>query len=205
MSPVVRRIFTLRSEGQSVGKIAAATGVKYSTVLTILNSRIYLGEVPDERSGSPRCSPPPTGGGSRDGLWAPTSSRAGSAAGCAAGSWPSTRMARAAGTTVAATAARAAPNRAGAMSACFVPPCWGCGSSATTRCWGPPFARSSIGPERRPTRPAEGLRNRRSRHGVEDLEAQRRRLLRLYYDDKMSYNRNLWMHHLTGGAAYLPL
>ncbi len=45
MAPVVRRIFTLRTEGQSVGKIADATGVKYSTVLTILNSRIYLGEV----------------------------------------------------------------------------------------------------------------------------------------------------------------
>ena len=45
MAPVVRRIFTLRTEGQSIGKIADATGVKYSTVLTILNSRIYLGEV----------------------------------------------------------------------------------------------------------------------------------------------------------------
>ena len=44
MAPVVRRIFTLRTEGQSIGKIADATGVKYSTVLTILNSRIYLGE-----------------------------------------------------------------------------------------------------------------------------------------------------------------
>ncbi len=22
---------------------------------------------------------------------------------------------------------------------------------------------------------------------------------------RLSYNRNLWMHHLTGGAAYLPL
>jgi DNA-directed RNA polymerase specialized sigma24 family protein len=43
MAPVVRRVFTLRSEGQSVGKIADATGVKYSTVLTILQSRIYLG------------------------------------------------------------------------------------------------------------------------------------------------------------------
>jgi len=21
---------------------------------------------------------------------------------------------------------------------------------------------------------------------------------------RLSYNRNLWMHHLTGGAAYLP-
>ena len=45
MAPVVRRIFTLRTEGQSIGKIADTTGIKYSTVLTILNSRIYLGEV----------------------------------------------------------------------------------------------------------------------------------------------------------------
>ena len=45
MAPVVRRIFTLRAEGQSQGKIADATGIKYSTVLTILGSRIYLGEV----------------------------------------------------------------------------------------------------------------------------------------------------------------
>jgi Recombinase len=45
MAPVVRRIFTLRGEGASQGKIAEATGVKYSTVLSILGSRIYLGEV----------------------------------------------------------------------------------------------------------------------------------------------------------------
>jgi site-specific DNA recombinase len=45
MAPVVRRIFTLRAEGESQGKIADATGVKYSTVLSILGSRIYLGEV----------------------------------------------------------------------------------------------------------------------------------------------------------------
>lgn len=45
MAPVVRRIFTMRAEGAGQGKIAEATGVKYSTVLTILDSRIYLGEV----------------------------------------------------------------------------------------------------------------------------------------------------------------
>ncbi len=45
MAPVVRRIFTMRSEGASQSKIAEATGVKYSTVLSILGSRIYLGEV----------------------------------------------------------------------------------------------------------------------------------------------------------------
>ena len=45
MAPVVRRIFTMRGEGASQGKISEATGVKYSTVLSILGSRIYLGEV----------------------------------------------------------------------------------------------------------------------------------------------------------------
>ena len=45
IAPVVRRIFTLRAEGKSLGTIADDTGVKYSTVLTILDSRIYLGEV----------------------------------------------------------------------------------------------------------------------------------------------------------------
>jgi hypothetical protein len=45
MAPVVRRIFTTRGEGGSQGKIAESTGVKYSTVLSILGSRIYLGEV----------------------------------------------------------------------------------------------------------------------------------------------------------------
>ena len=45
MAPVIRRIFTMRGEGASQGKIADATGVKYSTVLSILGSRIYLGEV----------------------------------------------------------------------------------------------------------------------------------------------------------------
>ena len=45
MATVVRRIFTMRGEGVSQGRIAEATGVKYSTVLAILHSRIYLGEV----------------------------------------------------------------------------------------------------------------------------------------------------------------
>jgi hypothetical protein len=35
----------MRGEGASQSKIAEATGVKYSTVLSILGSRIYLGEV----------------------------------------------------------------------------------------------------------------------------------------------------------------
>jgi site-specific DNA recombinase len=45
MAPVVRRIFTLRAEGASQRIIADDTGVNYSTVLAILGSRIYLGEV----------------------------------------------------------------------------------------------------------------------------------------------------------------
>ena len=44
-APVVRRIFTLRAEGKSQNYIANDTGINYSTVLTILGSRIYLGEV----------------------------------------------------------------------------------------------------------------------------------------------------------------
>lgn len=42
---IVRRIFALRAEGASQGSIAEATGVKYSTVLSILKNRAYLGEI----------------------------------------------------------------------------------------------------------------------------------------------------------------
>ena len=45
MAPVVRRIFAMRGAGASQGEIASATGVNYSTVLAILHSRVYLGEV----------------------------------------------------------------------------------------------------------------------------------------------------------------
>ena len=45
MAPAVRRIFTVRGEGASQGEIADATAIKYSTVLSILHSRFYLGEV----------------------------------------------------------------------------------------------------------------------------------------------------------------
>ena len=44
-APLVRRIFGLRAEQQSLRQIEDATGVKYSTVRAILDSRIYLGEV----------------------------------------------------------------------------------------------------------------------------------------------------------------
>ena len=91
MAPVVRRIFTLRTEGQSIGKIADATGVKYSTVLTILNSRDLPRRGADERRvvpGAPRgdhhpgaVRRRPPGPGPRVGPGAPTCCRAGSAAG----------------------------------------------------------------------------------------------------------------------------
>jgi len=45
MAPVVQRIFRLRGAGRSQSQIADDTGVNYSTILAILNSRIYLGEV----------------------------------------------------------------------------------------------------------------------------------------------------------------
>ncbi len=45
LAPVVQRIFRLRAEGISHRGIEAATGIKYSTVMAILKSRIYRGEV----------------------------------------------------------------------------------------------------------------------------------------------------------------
>ena len=41
----VREIFRLRAEGLSYRSIEERTGIKYSTVNSILNSRIYLGEI----------------------------------------------------------------------------------------------------------------------------------------------------------------
>lgn len=41
----VRRVFKLRAEGASQGDIANQTGVNYSTVLSILKNRAYLGEI----------------------------------------------------------------------------------------------------------------------------------------------------------------
>ena len=64
---------------------------------------------------------------------------------CASGSWRSTRTARAASSTAATTGARAAGSPAGRTSGCTGPPCWGCGSSATTSNCRPPSAGSSSG------------------------------------------------------------
>jgi site-specific DNA recombinase len=44
-APTVRRIFELRAQGLSYPRIEELTGVKYSTARTIVCSRIYLGEV----------------------------------------------------------------------------------------------------------------------------------------------------------------
>lgn len=44
-APIVQRIFKLRGAGASQGDIAAATGINYSTVGTILRNRAYLGEM----------------------------------------------------------------------------------------------------------------------------------------------------------------
>jgi DNA invertase Pin-like site-specific DNA recombinase len=69
MAPVVKRIFAMRNDGASQTEIADATGVNYSTVLSILHSRIYLGEVQltgesfpghHEPLITPRSSRPPT-------------------------------------------------------------------------------------------------------------------------------------------------
>jgi site-specific DNA recombinase len=44
-APTVARVFELRAEGMSHREISERTGVKHGTVLTILQSRIYRGEV----------------------------------------------------------------------------------------------------------------------------------------------------------------
>lgn len=44
-APLVREVFRLRAEGLSQRRIEERTGIKYSTVGAILDSRIYLGEV----------------------------------------------------------------------------------------------------------------------------------------------------------------
>lgn len=41
----IRKVFTLRAQGQSQAAVADATGVLHSTVLAILKNRAYLGEI----------------------------------------------------------------------------------------------------------------------------------------------------------------
>lgn len=96
-APTVQRIFRLRSEGHSFREIEELTSVKFSTVRSILFSRIYLGEVllndewfpgqhepiitPEEFAAAHRGFIPAGGNG------AATSLPDGCAAGCA-GAWP---------------------------------------------------------------------------------------------------------------------
>ena len=194
MAPVVRRIFTLRAEGRSVGKIAAATGVKYSTVLTILNSRIYLGEV------------------QMNGEWFPGRHEAIITPEQFVAAHRGRVRGRARGTDLLSGRVRCGlcwrlmaldQNGAGPQALPLPPPGRGLHPA-------PPDQRRTaraavlglrlIGDDvelqaairrelERARTPAPkaggGPRARRSRHGVEDLVAQRRKLLRLYYDDKI--------------------
>ena len=165
MAAVVRRIFTMRGEGASQGKIADATGVKYSTVLSILGSRIYLGEVQMNGEWFP---------GHHEAIVTPEAFAAahrGRVRGRARGTdllsgrvrcglcqrlMALDQTARGASSTAATTGARAAGNPVARTSDCTVPPPWDCSSSATTSNCRPPSAGSSSWPERRPPGPAEG-------------------------------------------------
>ena len=52
-APLIREVFRLRAEGKSFREIEAQTGITYSTVRSILLSRIYVGEVLHNQSWSP--------------------------------------------------------------------------------------------------------------------------------------------------------
>ena len=161
MAPVVRRIFTLRGEGaEHQGKIADATGVKYSTVLTILDSRIYLGEVQMNGEWFP---------GHHEAIITPeqfAAAHRGRVRGRARGTDLLSGRVRC-GLVPAAHGPR--PERRGPQAlplpppgprlrpappdqrrTASGPPCWGCGSSATTSNCRPPSAGSSIGPDAGP-------------------------------------------------------
>jgi site-specific DNA recombinase len=43
---IVRRIYELRANGYGYRQIEEATGIRYSTVVSVLSSRVYLGQVP---------------------------------------------------------------------------------------------------------------------------------------------------------------
>ncbi len=194
MAPVVGRIFTMRGEGASQGKIAEATGVKYSTVLSILGSRIYLGEVQMNGEWFP---------GHHEAIITPeafTAAHRGRVRG------------RARGTDLLSGRVRCglcqrlmALDQNGQGTKLYRCHHRGQGCSQPRR--------TNIGLHRaavlglrligddvelqaairreldRALTPARrvggGAHTRRSRHGVEDLVAQRRKLLRLYYDDKV--------------------
>ncbi len=194
MAPVVRRIFTHAERGSESGQDRDATGVKYSTVLSILGSRIYLGEVQmngewfpghHEPIITPELFAAAHRGRIKGRAQGSDSCRAGFAVGSVAGSWPSTRTAQGRSSTAATTGARAARSPAGPTSGCSGPPCLGLrliGDDEELQA----AIRRELERARTPAPKAGG--------GpplgdpvtvVEDLEAQRRKLLRLYYDDRI--------------------
>jgi DNA invertase Pin-like site-specific DNA recombinase len=180
MAPVVRRIFTLRSQGKSLGTIADDAGVKYSTVLTILDSRIYLGEVQmngewfpgaprgDHHPGAIRCRPPGPHQGSGPGHPSPLGQGALRALQPSHG---------------------ARPERRGPQALPLQTPGPGLRPAPPDEPRPDPGGRPRPPAHRRRRRTAgrhpPGARARRSPHGVEDLVAQRRKPLRPYYDDKV--------------------
>ena len=194
MAPVVRRISTLRAEGKSQGFIAGDTGVNYSTVLSILGSRIYLGEVQMNGEWFPGCHEPLI---SAEQFAAAHRGRI---------------KGRPRGTDLLSSRVRCglcrrlmAIDQNGEGRKLYR--CHHRGQG----CAQPRRTNTGLYPGRRP-RPAAhgddgqlqaairqqlerarmparkaggGPRARRSRHGVEDLVAQRRKLLRLYYADRI--------------------
>ncbi len=136
-------------------------------------------------SSPPSCSQPPTGAGSGAGPVAPISCPAGSAAGFASGSWPSTRTAKARSSTVCHHRGQGCSqprrtniglHRAALLGLRLI------GDDVELQA----AIRRELDRALTPAPKAGGgARTRRSRHGVEDLVTQRRKLLRLYYDDKV--------------------
>jgi len=57
-STTIREIFRLRADGESYREIEGRTGIKYSTVRSILSSRIYVGEVLHNETWSPGAHEP---------------------------------------------------------------------------------------------------------------------------------------------------
>jgi hypothetical protein len=95
-----------------------------------------------------------------------------------------TATAKAAGSTAATTGARAAPSPAGPTSACTRAAVLGLrliGDDEQLQA----AIRRELERARPPALKAGGGHARRTRHVVDDLQGQRRKLLRLYYDDKV--------------------
>ncbi len=164
---VVRNIFALRAEGASQGSIAEATGVKYSTVLSILKNRAYLGEIRHRDDWLPGLHEPlvtadsgkrPGGGVRPAGVVEGICSPAEWSAVCGGVRCPSTRTGRDRATTGAGTVGRAVSNRHGRTELCSVLQGWVCG--CLVRTW--IFRRQSVG-SWRPVehRPGTGVVGRR--------------------------------------------